>query len=203
QVKKYYKGKISNVFKANGEVEIFNGKLYYDKKSYDLKTKEVKSFNVEKIYASEKYLTYINKNNNLKRLDCNGKTEMIAKNVYQCYWSNNVPTVIYSIKDKNGDEVFYKRTKDYEPVKIASSNQMLSLISKKTGENFKDGAYEIAKVDISNYNVVFSVLVSKTKTDKPDWNIIAKLSNNTAGTYLRYLSVTQYDDYIKNFSIDG
>ncbi|MGN0468597.1 MAG: hypothetical protein ACI4GY_07745, partial [Acutalibacteraceae bacterium] len=133
-VKKYYKGKVSKLFKVNESnanyksADIFNGKLYYENKSYDLKTGKISVFEAKRFYPNSKYLIYINKNNNLKKMDCSGNRTMVDTNVYKHYFSNSSPTVVYSKLDKSGNEIFYKRTGDGNPIKLTTMNDMLNTL---------------------------------------------------------------------------
>ena len=100
------------VKKATGEINLFDGKIYYgNKKVYNLETGKTKSFKVKKIMVSKNYLYYLNVNNKLKRVAKNtGKKDTIATNVKDIYGANNGQSVIFSKLNGENDEVLYRRT---------------------------------------------------------------------------------------------
>ncbi|MGN1132379.1 MAG: hypothetical protein ACI4RL_05695 [Ruminococcus sp.] len=95
------------------DVTLFNGRIYFNNnnKVYDLATNETKSFKASQIVGTENYLYYVNKVNNLRRIDKKGNNKLVAKNVTKLYASNDGATVVYGKKDTTtGKEYLYRRT---------------------------------------------------------------------------------------------
>lgn len=77
-------------------INVFNGKIYYQNKAYNLANGKKTTFTAKEIYVTKNYMYYINKNNNLKSLDKKDVRRIVTKNVYKYYNSNNGSSVIYS-----------------------------------------------------------------------------------------------------------
>lgn len=95
------------------DVTLFNGKIYdnSDNKVYDLATNKTESFKASQIVDTKNYLYYVNKVNNLRRIDKKGNNKLVAKNVTRLYASNDGATVVFGKKDTTtGKEYLYRRT---------------------------------------------------------------------------------------------
>ncbi len=163
QVYKWYKGKVTKLFKtkSNEIVKIFNGKIYDCKIAYNLKTNKSKKFVAKQMDVTKKYLYYINKNDNLKRLDRQGNRETVdSKGKIGKIWRvNDGQTVIYS-KGTGDKETFYRRTGLKKvPVRLASITE---LVNKLTFEKEQDTSYKkINDIVLHDYKVYFSITVGK------------------------------------------
>ena len=123
-VKIFRNNKLTTLFKVNSkkaiDFNVFNGKIYYQNKAYNLDNGKKTTFTAKEIFVTNKYMYYINKNNNLKSLDKNGVRRIVTKNVYRYYYGNNGSSVIYSKLNSNKEEVFYKRTINQKEYKLCS-----------------------------------------------------------------------------------
>lgn len=134
-IKKYSKGKVTTLVKTvkNKElgapnVDIFNGKLYYYGTTYDLKSGKTGKFDVKKVYSTEKYLYYYNKNNNLKRLHMDGKTEMVAQGVDKVLYTSslNGGEAVYTLKkDSKSNTAYYYKCANDKAVKLFDNKRIL------------------------------------------------------------------------------
>lgn len=112
KIKKINNNKTTTLLTVKGKssFEMFNGRIYYNNKAYNLKNGKTAKFVAKEIYVTKNYMYYMNKNNNLKSLDKKGTRRIVAKNVHKYYGANNGKIVIYSKLNNNNEEVFYKRT---------------------------------------------------------------------------------------------
>lgn len=147
-VKKYYNGKVTTLINSvNGEVEIFNGKLYYGKTTaYDLKTGKKSSFKAKAIYTTDKYLYYINQNSNLKRIGLDSKTQTVAKGVknvlFTSSWSGG--EAIYTLKNDNKNNIsYYYKRGDKAAIKLFDEKTVLSKFKKKVVETQKVNSKDV------------------------------------------------------------
>ena len=95
------------------DVTLFNGKLYdnSENKVYDLATNKVKSFKASQIIGTKNYLYYVNKLNNLRRIDKKGNNKLVAKNVTKLHTANDGATVVFGKKNTTtGKEYLYRKT---------------------------------------------------------------------------------------------
>lgn len=163
QVYKWYKGKTTKLFKtkSNETVKIFNGKIYDCKIVYNLKTNKSKKFVVKQMDVTKKYLYYINKNDNLKRLDKQGNRETVDSKgkIGKIYRANDGQTVVYS-KGTGDKETFYRRTGlKKAPVRLASITE---LVNNLTFEKEQDTSYKrINDIVLHDYKVYFSITVGE------------------------------------------
>jgi hypothetical protein len=164
KVCKLKNGKVTTLLKTSERINysatatVFNGKIYYDNKSYDIKTGKTKAFKGKKLYSTKNYLYYTNVNSNLKRIDKKGNRTIVAKNIYKLYYANNGATVIFSRLDKNNTEVFYKRSGlTTNAVKLADWNSIFNQLKNANGANVKSH-YSVA-VDFSVGKVYFNLVV--------------------------------------------
>ncbi|MGN0460444.1 MAG: hypothetical protein ACI4HL_05985 [Ruminococcus sp.] len=171
---KYKDGKVTTLTKyTDGCVilpttQIFNGKLYYNNKSYDLETKKVKSFKAENVYSTKNYMYFVTPNKTLKRLDKSGKIKALATKIDSLYFARG-ETVVYSKLDSNKREVFYKRTGIKEKaVKLCSWNDIFSKLEKHKNVSV-DSLYAIY-VDVSpgKVNFVTSIMSDLGNSDDFD-----------------------------------
>ncbi|MGN0461432.1 MAG: hypothetical protein ACI4HZ_03220, partial [Ruminococcus sp.] len=98
---------------GNWDLTLFNGKIYdnSENKVYDLATNKVKSFKASQIVGTKNYLYYVNKVNNLRRIDKKGNNKLVAKNVTKMYTANDGATVVFGKKNTTtGKEYLYRRT---------------------------------------------------------------------------------------------
>ncbi len=179
QLYKWHKGKTTKLFKTkteyvtrglfldDGTIKIFDGKIYDHKIAYDLKTNKSKKFVAKQMDVTKKYLYYINKNDNLKRLDRQGNRETVDSKgkISEIYYANDGQTVIYSkgrgefagVGDK---ETFYRRTGlKKAPVRLASITE---LVNNLTFEKEQDTSYKkVYDIVLHDYKVYFGIRVGK------------------------------------------
>ena len=121
--------KVTTLFKVGKKTgvdfSIFNGKIYYNNKAYNIANGKKTTFTAKKTYVTNNYMYYINKNNNLKSLDKKGVRRIVTKNVYKYYYGNNGASVIYSKLNSNKEEVFYKRTINQKEYKLCTWKDIL------------------------------------------------------------------------------
>ena len=165
---KWYKGKSTKLYKKvvnsieeKYETSYFNGKLYHDNKVYNLKTGKTKSFVAKQIRNSKKYLYYINKNGNLKRLDKQGNRETVDSKgkIEKIYLVNAGQTVIYS-KGTGEKETFYRRTGLKKAVvKLVVAEELFAMF-----ENQPTGEYIGKRIDsvvLHDYKVYFALELNR------------------------------------------
>lgn len=95
------------------DVTLFNGRIYFinENKVYDLATNKTESFKASQIFDTKNYLYYVNKVNNLRRIDKKGNNKLVAKNVTRLYAANDGATVVFGKKNTTtGKEYLYRRT---------------------------------------------------------------------------------------------
>ncbi|MGN1132072.1 MAG: hypothetical protein ACI4RL_04145 [Ruminococcus sp.] len=154
--------------KATGEINIFDGKIYYgNKKVYNLETGKTKSFKVKKIMVSKNYLYYINVNNKLKKIEKNtGENDTIDTNVKDIYGANNGQSVIFSKLNKENDEVLYRKTGICKTYTLCT----LSDIVKVMGETYtidENNPYYIESGAFASGKVCFSLIDKDHETGMP------------------------------------
>ncbi len=167
RVYKWYKEKTTKLYNKKGgntideeyETSYFNGKLYHDNKVYNLKTGKTKSFVASQTRNSKKYLYYINKNGNLKRLDKQGNRETVDSKgkIEKIYLVNAGQTVIYS-KGTGEKETFYRRTGvKKEPKRLVSLKEMVSMMGLEMGHDFPYHDF-VDEIILHDYKVYFHVI---------------------------------------------
>lgn len=132
------KGKVINKIYANGKINkvttlptnvsyvsaVLGDKLYCSYKNqnkyyvFNLKTNKSTTFKGKNLVSGMTNAYYIN-NNNLNNIDINGKVKTISKNIYKVYNCNNGATVVFSKKDKSGNEIFYRKTANKKQINFA------------------------------------------------------------------------------------
>ena len=98
------------------DLTLFSGKIYFnnENKVYDLATNKVKSFKASQIVGTKNYLYYVNKVNNLRRIDKYGSNQLLAKNITKIYTANDARTIVYGKKNPTtGKEYLYRKTDIY------------------------------------------------------------------------------------------
>ncbi len=157
QVYKWNNGKTTKLFKTSNDVEIFNGRLYDGKKVYTAGGKALKSFVYKSVVKTKKYLYYINKNGNLKRLDKQGNNKTVDSKgkIGKIYLANDGQTVIYS-KGTGDKETFYRRTGlKKATVKLVSVKELFGMFENQpTGEPIEK---TIDKIILHDNKVYFSL----------------------------------------------
>ncbi len=122
--------KITKLFsvKSNDYIDfdIFNGKIYYNNKAYNIANGKKTTFTTKEIYVTNNYMYYINKNNNLKSLDKKNVRRMVANKVYKYYCSDNKNSVAYSKLNSDGEEVFYQRKGTGKEYKLCTWTDILT-----------------------------------------------------------------------------
>ncbi|MCI6652472.1 MAG: DUF5050 domain-containing protein [Ruminococcus sp.] len=110
---RYKDGKVKTLIKTDDGIlffaQIFNGKIYYNNKSYDLATGKTKTYKGEYSYSTKNYLYFVNSKMDLKRLDKSGKINTVATKITDLNYVDG-DTVCFSKKNSNNKEAFYKRT---------------------------------------------------------------------------------------------
>lgn len=109
-IRKYKNGKTTTIFSVRYEDQsgiIFSGKLYIGNKCVDIETKKITSFKTKQMICNNNYLYYVNKNNNLKRLDKSGKREIVEKKVVEIFALNDDNNVVFTKKGKSTVEKYY------------------------------------------------------------------------------------------------
>ena len=176
--------------KATGEINLFDGKIYYgNKKVYNLETGKTKSFKVKKIMVSKNYLYYLNVNNKLKRVAKNtGEKDTLATNVKDIYGANNGQSVIFSKLNKENDEVLYRRTGLDKTYALCT----LSDIVKVMGETYaidENNPYYIESGAFASGKVCFSLIDKEHITGMPAMVQV----NSRGGTPSMLFDVTKDD----------
>ncbi|MGN1126292.1 MAG: hypothetical protein ACI4RI_02520, partial [Ruminococcus sp.] len=106
---KYKGGKVTTLIKSEdvllfiGYNQIYNGKIYYGNKYYDLATGKTKSFKAQLSVATDNYLYYVDNSMNLKRLDKSGKSKTVATKITSLNLVDG-ETVVYSKTDSSKKE---------------------------------------------------------------------------------------------------
>lgn len=172
------KGKVINKIDANGKINkvttlptnvsyvsaLLGDKLYCSYKSqnkyyiFNLKTNKSTTLQGKNLVSGMTNAYYIN-NNNLNKIDINGKVKTISKNIYKVYNCNNGATVVFSKKDKSGNEIFYRKTANKKANKLCTSTDIekkLKSVIKKPFDS-KNILNNVQDVVITKSNVCFVV----------------------------------------------
>lgn len=172
------KGKVINKIDANGKINkvttlptnvsyvsaLLGDKLYCSYKSqnkyyiFNLKTNKSTTFKGKNLVSGMTNAYYIN-NNNLNKIDINGKVKTISKNIYKVYNCNNGATVVFSKKDKSGNEIFYRKTANKKANKLCTTTDIekkLKSVIKKPFDS-KNILNNVQDVVITKSNVCFVV----------------------------------------------
>lgn len=157
-VKMLKNNKTTTLFKVKGfyDFNIFNGKIYYNNKSFNLKTHKTDKYVAKEIYVTKNYMYYINKNNNLKSLDKKGARRIVTKNVHKYYGANNGSSVIFSKLDSKKEEVFYKRTGTGKEYRLCAWSDIFNVISKPANTNL-NSEYVVSNALFYKNNVYFDL----------------------------------------------
>ncbi|MCI6653060.1 MAG: hypothetical protein MSH11_06560 [Ruminococcus sp.] len=182
--------------KATGEINIFNGKIYYgNKKVYNLETGKTKSFKVKKMMVSKNYLYYLNVNNKLKRVAKNtGEKDTLATNVKDIYGANNGQSVIFSKLNGENDEVLYRRTGLDKTYTLCTLSDIVKVMG-KTYEIPENNPYYIESGAFASGKVCFSLIDKDHTTGMP-----AMVQVNSKGGTPRMLIDVSKDKFYPNFS---
>ena len=172
------KGKVINKIDANGKINkvttlptnvsyvsaLLGDKLYCSYKSqnkyyiFNLKTNKSTTLQGKNLVSGMTNAYYIN-NNNLNKIDINGKVKTISKNIYKVYNCNNGATVVFSKKDKSGNEIFYRKTANKKANKLCTTTDIekkLKSVIKKPFDS-KNILNNVQDVVITKSNVCFVV----------------------------------------------
>ena len=180
---------------------IFNGKIYYNNKAYNIVNGKKTTFTTKKIYVTNNYMYYINKNNNLKSLDKKNVRRMVAKKVYKYYCSDNKNSVAYSKLDSNGFEVFYQRNGTGKQYKLCTWKDILKASNIKNStlkrsDELSSGLFYKNKV---YFNTHFAILNVNAKGGTPKL-VVKATDENITDMYIfgDKIICSQYnpDDYI-------
>lgn len=129
-------GKMTKLIKVSnkyGQFNMFGSKIYCSPykdekgktKVYNLKTNKTTTVSrINSLTYGKKNMYYINKNNNLIRVDLNDKKKTVAKNVHNILDANNGSTVIYSKLNKSKNEVYYKQSGEKKGKKISTREEL-------------------------------------------------------------------------------
>lgn len=176
------KGKVINKIDAHGKINkvttlptnvsyvsaLLGDKLYCSYKSqnkyyiFNLKTNKSTTFKGKNLVSGMTNAYYIN-NNNLNKIDINGKVKTISKNIYKVYNCNNGATVVFSKKDKSGNEIFYRKTANKKANKLCTTTDIekkLKSVIKKPFDS-KNILNNVQDVVITKSNVCFVVSHNK------------------------------------------
>ena len=161
---KYEDGKVKTLTKStDGDLiflyltTIFNGKIYYNNKSYDLATGKIKTFKADYTYSTKNYLYFVNSKMDLKRLDKSGKTNTVATKITDLNYVDG-DTVCYSKKNSNNKEAFYKRTGiKNKAIQLCTWNDIYSKI--KDREGLKLNSTHAVNMEIAGGKVYLSPLI--------------------------------------------
>lgn len=136
---KYTGGKVTTLIKSEDifiladNIKIFNGKIYYGSKCYDLATGRTKTFKAQLYFPTNDYLYCVDNGMNLKRLDKSDKSKTVATKITGLPLVDGA-TVIYSKTNSSKKEVFYKRTGvKNKAVKLCTWDDIYNKISNKKG----------------------------------------------------------------------
>lgn len=172
------KGKVINKIDAHGKINkvttlptnvsyvsaLLGDKLYCSYKSqnkyyiFNLKTNKSTTLQGKNLVSGMTNAYYIN-NNNLNKIDINGKVKTISKNIYKVYNCNNGATVVFSKKDKSGNEIFYRKTANKKANKLCTTTDIekkLKSVIKKPFDS-KNILNNVQDVVITKSNVCFVV----------------------------------------------
>ena len=172
------KGKVINKIDAHGKINkvttlptnvsyvsaLLGDKLYCSYKSqnkyyiFNLKTNKSTTLQGKNLVSGMTNAYYIN-NNNLNNIDINGKVKTISKNIYKVYNCNNGATVVFSKKDKSGNEIFYRKTANKKANKLCTTTDIekkLKSVIKKPFDS-KNILNNVQDVVITKSNVCFVV----------------------------------------------
>lgn len=176
------KGKVINKIDAHGKINkvttlptnvsyvsaLLGDKLYCSYKSqnkyyiFNLKTNKSTTLQGKNLVSGMTNAYYIN-NNNLNKIDINGKVKTISKNIYKVYNCNNGATVVFSKKDKSGNEIFYRKTANKKANKLCTTTDIekkLKSVIKKPFDS-KNILNNVQDVVITKSNVCFVVSHNK------------------------------------------
>lgn len=130
-------------------VYIFNGKLFYGNKKYDLSNGKVTA-SAKKInaYSTKNYLYYLNSKGNLTSLDKSGKKQNVDTKVDKIIGANNGKTVLYT----KGKKIF-RRSAEGKKVQLADVDKLRSF-TKVNEENYKNSKTEVVCGSIQGKNIV-------------------------------------------------
>ena len=176
--------------KATGEINLFDGKIYYgNKKVYNLETGKTKSFKVKKIMVSKNYLYYLNVNNKLKRVAKNtGEKDTLATNVKDIYGANNGQSVIFSKLNGEKDEVLCRRTGLDKTYTLCTLSDIVKVMS-KTYTIDENNPYYIEGGAFASGKVCFSLVDKDHETGMPAMVQV----NSRGGTPSMLFDVTKDD----------
>lgn len=160
---RYKDGKVKTLVKTDDGgllsslTQIFNGKIYYNNKSYDLATGKTKTFMADFTYSTKNYLYFVNSKMDLKRTDKSGKINTVATKITDLNYVDG-DTVCYSKKNSNNKETFYKRTGvKNKAVQLCTWNDIYSKIKNKDG--LKSSSMHSVTMEIAGGKVYLSPLV--------------------------------------------
>lgn len=118
--------KAKKLFKANSEVLLYDGRLFYDNKSYNLDTKVVKKFTPKSDFATKKYLYYVNGKYKLVRLQNSKRVFFQVRYVSRIIGGDDAGNVIYMGKNSSGAMTFYRITASGKAYQLATQAALLN-----------------------------------------------------------------------------
>lgn len=146
-------GKASVLLETGKNVpHLFNGKIYYGNKVFNIDTKKINSFswknpqpkvNKQYFYSSKStmderllkvtktHMYYVNKNNNLVRLDKNGNKKVVANKVTSVLGGNDNKNVIYIKKNSKGVKTIYRQNRKGKNIALTNYNKIYNAFAEE------------------------------------------------------------------------
>ena len=203
-------GKVKKLFERKHEaatwdqnLRLFNGKIYHDNKVYNLKTGKTKSFVASQLRHTKKYLYYINKNGNLKRLDKQGNRQTIDSKgkITRIGLVNDGQTVVYC-KGTGNNRVFYRRTGvNKEAKRLVSMRQMLDMMELESGYEPLPSRECIDKIILHDNKVYFDLAITRYAYDS--YNAVFSVGVNGNNLTANIITKPNEADFISVIKVDG
>ena len=118
------KVKIASLQKDTSGIVLFNGKLYFENKAYNIDTGKTKTFTVKTAVATKQYMYYISGSDNLVMYDKQDNKTYLAKNVCDVLGGNDNKNVVFAKKNSKGETTFYRSSSTNRIYTLATYTQL-------------------------------------------------------------------------------
>ena len=109
--------------KDNDCISLFQGKLYYSNRCFDLDTGKISTFTAGSIVTTGKYMYYVSGAKNLVCMNSSGKKTYCAKNIRDIIGGNNNANAVFR-KNSNGALTIYRVNSKGRIYKLTAQNKL-------------------------------------------------------------------------------
>lgn len=147
--------KLQTLNSSKSGITLFNGKIYFDNKAYNLDTNKTSKFTIKSAVSTKKYMYYTSGVDNLVMLDKSNQKTYLSKKVYDVHGGNNNKNVVFSKKDSKGQITFYRSSSTNKIYKLATYKNIYKAI--KQNEDFEKMGKGSVSARFVNGKVVFLI----------------------------------------------